>query len=156
MNTINGTILKEMLKSADANLSNRQKEVDSLNVFPVPDGDTGTNMSMTLSNGVKDAVASYSENIGDVAKALSRGLLMGARGNSGVITSQIFRGFAQSVEGKKEINTAELSAAFENGAKVAYKAIMKPVEGTILTVIRESSWYANHYFNEHRDLTIEE
>ena len=156
MKTINGSILKELLKSADANLSNHQKEVDALNVFPVPDGDTGTNMSMTFQNGVKDAVACYSEDIGEVSKALSRGLLMGARGNSGVITSQIFRGFAQSVEGKKAIDTSELSAAFENGARVAYKAIMKPVEGTILTVIREASWYANHYFGEHREISIEE
>ena len=156
MNTINGSIFKEMLKSADAHLYNRQKEIDALNVFPVPDGDTGTNMAMTLASGVKDASNAYSENIGDVAKALSRGLLMGARGNSGVITSQIFRGFAQSVEGKKEIDTHELSEAFENGAKVAYKAIMKPVEGTILTVVREASWYANHYLKEHDDLSIEE
>ncbi len=156
MNTINGSIFKEMLKSADANLFNRQKEIDALNVFPVPDGDTGTNMAMTLSSGVKDAVNVYSDDISDVAKALSRGLLMGARGNSGVITSQIFRGFAQSVEGKKEIDTHELSEALENGAKVAYKAIMKPVEGTILTVVREASWYANHYLKEHDDLSIEE
>lgn len=156
MNTINGIIFKEMLRSGAANLSNHQKEVDALNVFPVPDGDTGTNMSMTFQSGVKDALACQSDKIGDVAKALSRGLLMGARGNSGVITSQIFRGFYQAVADKAEINTEEIAAAFENGARVAYKAIMKPVEGTILTVIREGSWYANHYVSEHKDISVEE
>ena len=127
MNTVNGLIFKEMLRSGNANLLNHKSEVDALNVFPVPDGDTGTNMSMTFSSGAKDALVCDSEKITDVAKALSRGLLMGARGNSGVITSQIFRGFYQYVDGKDEITTAELAAAFENGARVAYKAIMKPV-----------------------------
>lgn len=156
MNKINGIVFKEMLKSGAANLSNKQKEIDALNVFPVPDGDTGTNMSMTFSSGVKDAIASSSDSISDVAKALSRGLLMGARGNSGVITSQIFRGFYQSLDGKNEIDTQEVAIAFENGARVAYKAIMKPVEGTILTVIREAAWYANRYVGENAELTIEE
>lgn len=156
MNTVNGLIFKEMLRSGNANLLNHKSEVDALNVFPVPDGDTGTNMSMTFSSGAKDALVCDSEKITDVAKALSRGLLMGARGNSGVITSQIFRGFYQYVDGKDEITTAELAAAFENGARVAYKAIMKPVEGTILTVIREASWYANHYTTENPEITVEE
>ena len=156
MEFINGLIFKEMLVSANANLSNHHKEVDALNVFPVPDGDTGTNMSMTFENGTKEATAIQSESISDIAKALSRGLLMGARGNSGVITSQIFRGFYQSVKGKEQINVVELAQAFENGAKVAYKAIMKPVEGTILTVVRESSWYANHDVEEDNNMAIEE
>lgn len=156
MEFINGLIYKEMLKSANANLSNHHKEVDALNVFPVPDGDTGTNMSMTFANGTKEAIAVQSESISDVAKALSRGLLMGARGNSGVITSQIFRGFYQSVKDKQQINVVELAQAFENGAKVAYKAIMKPVEGTILTVIREASWYANHDVEENNEMSVEE
>ena len=156
MEFINGLIYKEMLKSANANLSNHHKEVDALNVFPVPDGDTGTNMSMTFANGTKEATAVSSESISDVAKALSRGLLMGARGNSGVITSQIFRGFYQAVKDKQQINVVELAQAFENGAKVAYKAIMKPVEGTILTVIREASWYANHDVEANNDMSVEE
>lgn len=156
MEFINGLIFKEMLKSGNANLNNHQKEVDALNVFPVPDGDTGTNMSMTFANGTKDALACDSESISDVAKALSRGLLMGARGNSGVITSQIFRGFYQAVKDKQEVNVEDVAAAFENGARVAYKAIMKPVEGTILTVIREASWYANHDVEEDNSITIEE
>ena len=146
MNKINTEQFKAMIRSGCANLENHASEINTLNVFPVPDGDTGTNMSMTFSNGYQEAMKCTSDSISDVAKAFSRGLLMGARGNSGVITSQIFRGFYQHIEGKAEIETADVSQAFENGARVAYKAILKPVEGTILTVIREASWYANHDF----------
>lgn len=155
MKLLNGKDFKEMLSSGAANLDNNQAEINALNVFPVPDGDTGTNMSMTFNSGAKEANQCFSNNIGDVAKSLSKGLLMGARGNSGVITSQIFRGFAQSIEGKEEINTKELAEAFENGTRVAYKAIMKPVEGTILTVIREASWYANREVKENPKMDIE-
>ena len=154
MKLLNGKDFKEMLSSGAANLDNNQAEINALNVFPVPDGDTGTNMSMTFNSGAKEANQCFSNNIGDVAKSLSKGLLMGARGNSGVITSQIFRGFAQSIEGKEEINTKELAEAFENGTRVAYKAIMKPVEGTILTVIREASWYANREVKENPKMDI--
>ena len=146
MNKLNVSQFKEMIRSGCANLENHAAEINTLNVFPVPDGDTGTYMSMTFSNGYQEAMKCSSDSISDVAKAFSRGLLMGARGNSGVITSQIFRGFYQHIEGKAEIETADVSQAFENGARVAYKAILKPVEGTILTVIREASWYANHDF----------
>jgi len=139
---------KEMLRSGCANLENHASEINTLNVFPVPDGDTGTNMSMTFSNGYNEAIRCNSDSLSDVAKAFSKGLLMGARGNSGVITSQIFRGFYQSIEGQELIDTSEVAEAFENGARVAYKAIMKPVEGTILTVIREASWYCNHDYQE--------
>ena len=155
MKLLNGKDFKEMLSSGAAKLDNNQAEINALNVFPVPDGDTGTNMSMTFNSGAKEANQCFSNNIGDVAKSLSKGLLMGARGNSGVITSQIFRGFAQSIEGKEEINTKELAEAFENGTRVAYKAIMKPVEGTILTVIREASWYANREVKENPKMDIE-
>lgn len=155
MKLLNGKDFKEMLSSGAANLDNNQAEINALNVFPVPDGDTGANMSMTFNSGAKEANQCFSNNIGDVAKSLSKGLLMGARGNSGVITSQIFRGFAQSIEGKEEINTKELAEAFENGTRVAYKAIMKPVEGTILTVIREASWYANREVKENPKMDIE-
>lgn len=155
MKLLNGKDFKEMLSSGAANLDNNQTEINALNVFPVPDGDTGTNMSMTFNSGAKEANQCFSNNIGDVAKSLSKGLLMGARGNSGVITSQIFRGFAQSIEGKEEINTKELAEAFENGTRVAYKAIMKPVEGTILTVIREASWYTNREVKENPKMDIE-
>ncbi len=144
MDRIDVNQFKEMLRSGCANLENHASEINTLNVFPVPDGDTGTNMSMTFTNGYNEALKCNSDSLSDVAKAFSRGLLMGARGNSGVITSQIFRGFYQSIEGQELIDTKEVAEAFENGARVAYKAIMKPVEGTILTVIREASWYVNH------------
>lgn len=153
MDRINAQLFKDMIKSGCANLDNHANEINTLNVFPVPDGDTGTNMSMTFTNGYNEAIKCNSDSISDVAKAFSRGLLMGARGNSGVITSQIFRGFYQHIEGKDEIDVHDVALAFENGARVAYKAIMKPVEGTILTVVREASWYANHdYETEAFDL----
>lgn len=146
MASINVEYFKGMIKSGCANLENHANEINTLNVFPVPDGDTGTNMSMTFTNGYQEAMKCSSDSVSDVAKAFSRGLLMGARGNSGVITSQIFRGFYQHIEGKDELDVQDVSLGFENGARVAYKAIMKPVEGTILTVIREAAWYVNHDF----------
>lgn len=145
MNKIDGSMFKIMLVSGANNLTNHHHEVDALNVFPVPDGDTGTNMNLTFSAGVKETQAVLSMNVGDIAKVLSKGLLMGARGNSGVILSQIFRGFYQSVEGKAEINAKDFADAFVKGTEVAYKAVMRPVEGTILTVLRESSTQAHDY-----------
>lgn len=139
MRTIDGQMFKMMVISASNNLYNHYPEVDALNVFPVPDGDTGMNMNLTLTSGAKEVQNRSDNDIYSIAKTFSRGLLMGARGNSGVITSQIFRGFAEALEGKKEINTVELADAFVNGSKIAYKAVIRPVEGTILTVIRESS-----------------
>lgn len=141
MEKMNGLQFKGCLENGAINLSNHYAEIDALNVFPVPDGDTGTNMSMTFSAGVKDALACQSNKVGEIAKVLSKGLLMGARGNSGVILSQIFRGIYQSLEDKNEINGLELAEAFVNGSRIAYKAVMRPVEGTILTVIRESADY---------------
>lgn len=139
MKAINGLTLKEMIISGANNLFNCYPEVDALNVFPVPDGDTGTNMNLTISSGAKEVANRNDNNVYDIAKAFSKGLLMGARGNSGVILSQIFRGFAMSLEGKEKIGAVDLADAFLSGKDVAYKAVMRPVEGTILTVIRESS-----------------
>jgi len=139
MKLINGQDLKRMFISGANNLYNSYPEIDALNVFPVPDGDTGMNMNLTMTSGSKEIQNRGDESISDIAKAFSRGLLMGARGNSGVITSQIFRGFAQGLEDKKEINAVEFSHALEKGVEVAYKAVVRPVEGTILTVMRESS-----------------
>ncbi len=154
MKTLNGIQFKEMLVSGAANLSNQHQRIDALNVFPVPDGDTGTNMSMTFSAGVKSAVEACSDQLSVLTKTLSKGLLMGARGNSGVITSQIFRGFYQGIEGKDQINASELAIAFSKGAEIAYKAVMRPVEGTILTVIREGSYYALTYVQDNPECTI--
>lgn len=139
MKNIDGQLLKQMIISGTNNLYNHYPEVDSLNVFPVPDGDTGMNMNLTMSSGMKEIQNRNDSEVYPIAVAFSKGLLMGARGNSGVITSQIFRGFAQSLEGKKVMNAVDLAEAFVNGSEVAYKAVIRPVEGTILTVIRESS-----------------
>lgn len=139
MKSINGLILKRMIISGANNLYNHYPEVDALNVFPVPDGDTGLNMNLTVTSGSKEVANRNDENVYDMAKAFSKGLLMGARGNSGVITSQIFRGFAQGLEGKAEINALAFAEAMISGKDVAYKAVMRPVEGTMLTVIREAA-----------------
>ena len=156
MERMNGKQLKEMLESGCNNLNNRKKEVDALNVFPVPDGDTGTNMSLTFSNGISEILKSGSEELPVIAKTLSRGLLMGARGNSGVITSQIFRGFYQAIKELSDLGADDFCAAMKNGAKMAYKAVMRPVEGTILTVVREATDAAEAYMNEHPSASIEE
>ncbi|KRL45580.1 dihydroacetone kinase [Companilactobacillus mindensis DSM 14500] len=126
----------DMVRVAAHRLEKNAKFVNSLNVFPVPDGDTGTNMSLTIQSGFKAVNESESENVGVLGKALAKGLLMGARGNSGVITSQIFRGFSKSIEAKDTLTAMDLAKAFDDGVKTAYKAVMKPVEGTILTVAR--------------------
>lgn len=139
MQKIDGQLFKQMILSGANNLFNHYPEVDTLNVFPVPDGDTGTNMNLTMSSGVKEIANRNDTSIYAIAKAFSRGLLMGARGNSGVILSQIFRGFANGVKDKTEIDAEELAEAFTCGREIAYKAVMNPVEGTILTVVREAS-----------------
>ena len=155
MKEINGKMFKQMVLSGAIVLHNNHPEVDALNVFPVPDGDTGTNMSLTFNSGAEQVEKLADDtSIGDIAKTLSKGLLMGARGNSGVILSQIFRGVAKSLKGKETANVAELSDAFSSGAKVAYKAVMRPVEGTILTVIRESADAAAKYVQP--DMEIED
>ena len=139
MKFINGKIFKDMLISGANNLYNCYPEIDALNVFPVPDGDTGMNMNLTMTSGAKE-ISNHDEiNIYQITKAFSKALLFGARGNSGVITSQFFRGIAEGMFEKEEIDIFGLAEAFESGRKYAYKGVIKPVEGTILTVIRESS-----------------
>lgn len=156
MDMINGLLFKQMLESGANNLTNKFPEIDALNVFPVPDGDTGTNMSLTFNAGVKDALNCTSEHVDEIAKVLSKGLLMGARGNSGVITSQIFRGLAKGIEGMSEINGFQLATAFVQGSRVAYKAVMRPVEGTILTVVREAADYTYAYASTTADVTCKQ
>jgi uncharacterized protein len=137
LNTINGNDFARSVKAGCIRLEHNRDEVDLLNVFPVPDGDTGTNMYLTLMAAAKEGEMNSHETLGKVAKAISLGSLMGARGNSGVIMSQIFRGIAKAMEGRETANAAELAQALRAGSDTAYKAVMKPVEGTILTVIRE-------------------
>lgn len=136
---IDGLLFAQMMMRAAVHLRENKKKVDDLNVFPVPDGDTGTNMTLSLTSGVKEMEKVPSADLGKVTQALSRGLLMGARGNSGVILSQLFRGFGKAVERKASINNVEFAAALQNGVEMAYKAILKPVEGTILTVAKEAA-----------------
>nr|WP_242543232.1 DAK2 domain-containing protein [Enterococcus sp. DIV1094] len=128
-----------MVQSGANRLQKNAEYVNSLNVFPVPDGDTGTNMNLSMTSGAKAVVDSTYEKVGELAALLSKGLLMGARGNSGVILSQLFRGFSKQIPDVTVLTATELAAAFTHGVETAYKAVMKPVEGTILTVAREAA-----------------
>jgi len=135
---VDGPLFKRALIGSLSWLASNHEEVNRLNVFPVPDGDTGTNMLLTLQSAVEDIKESNAADVSKIAKLASHGSLMGARGNSGVILSQIFRGFARAVEGKSSLTPAELAIAFEEAANAAYRAVNKPTEGTILTVAREA------------------
>jgi DAK2 domain fusion protein YloV len=152
--TLNGEAFKHLIESGANHLTNRYQEIDALNVFPVPDGDTGTNMNLTFTAGVSDALKVNSLNISEVAKSFSKGLLMGARGNSGVILSQIFRGFFQGVDGHETIDAKLMAVAFNKGTEIAYKAVMRPVEGTILTVLREGADLSSKRLAKMKDPTI--
>ncbi|KAA0966549.1 DAK2 domain-containing protein [Sporosarcina sp. ANT_H38] len=139
MKTIDGLKFAEMIKLGAHHLYQNADYVDSLNVFPVPDGDTGTNMNLSMTSGAKETEENAVAHIGQTAQALSKGLLMGARGNSGVILSQLFRGFGKAIENNATVNGAQFAAALKYGVETAYKAVMKPVEGTILTVAKDAS-----------------
>ncbi|MFS0874546.1 DAK2 domain-containing protein [Solibacillus isronensis] len=139
MKSLDGIKFAEMVQMGAHHLYQNAAYVDSLNVFPVPDGDTGTNMNLSMTSGADETEANVSAHIGKTAQALSKGLLMGARGNSGVILSQLFRGFGKAIEKEAEIDAKGLANAFQAGVDTAYKAVMKPVEGTILTVAREAA-----------------
>ncbi|AGT31497.1 hypothetical protein M493_06005 [Geobacillus genomosp. 3] len=152
MRTLDGRRFADMVQQGAAHLANNAKAVDALNVFPVPDGDTGTNMNLSMTSGAKEVEANASNHIGNVAAALAKGLLMGARGNSGVILSQLFRGFAKAVEGKQQVDGFEFAAALQAGVDTAYKAVMKPVEGTILTVAKEAARKAIETAKKERDV----
>ncbi len=135
---VDGPLFKRALLGSLSWLASNHEEVNRLNVFPVPDGDTGTNMLLTLQSAVEDVKESNAAEVSKIAKLASHGSLMGARGNSGVILSQVFRGFARAVEGKSSLTPAELATALEEAANAAYRAVNKPTEGTILTVAREA------------------
>ncbi|WP_156520689.1 DAK2 domain-containing protein [Oceanobacillus sp. Castelsardo] len=135
---IDGVMLTNMILTGAHHLSNNAKMIDALNVFPVPDGDTGTNMNLSMTSGANEVKKLNSSNASEVANAFSKGLLMGARGNSGVILSQIFRGFAKGMDKKESLSAEDFAVAVDFGVKTAYKAVMKPVEGTILTVVKDA------------------
>lgn len=139
MKSINGIQFADMIKMGAHHLFQNADYVDALNVFPVPDGDTGTNMNLSMTSGAKETAANTVEHIGKTAQALSKGLLMGARGNSGVILSQLFRGFGKSVELNATLDAKQFADALNYGVETAYKAVMKPVEGTILTVAKDAA-----------------
>ena len=131
---IDNVAFKKMLLGAAVNLENNRSIVDSLNVFPVPDGDTGTNMNLTVQSAVKEISSLNESTVAHLAEAAANGSLMGARGNSGVILSQLFRGMAKGLDGAIKIDCKLIAESFECASETAYKAVMKPVEGTILTV----------------------
>lgn len=139
INRIDAALMVKMFKQGTTNLTQNKELVDALNVFPVPDGDTGTNMSLTMTYAIGEMLKNEYDTVAQVAKAISKGSLMGARGNSGVILSQIFRGFSKACDAHETLGVPELAQAFIDSAQTAYKAVLKPVEGTILTVIREIS-----------------
>ncbi|PEA55256.1 hypothetical protein CON64_07620 [Bacillus pseudomycoides] len=148
---IDGKRLSQMIIQGANNLTNNVQLVDALNVFPVPDGDTGTNMNLSMTSGAREVKGKPSQHAGKVGASLAKGLLMGARGNSGVILSQLFRGFSKSIEQKEELTTIDFADALEAGVETAYKAVMKPIEGTILTVARETSKHAVTVAKKQRD-----
>lgn len=145
---ITADLLLKMFKQGAYELTKHKETVDALNVFPVPDGDTGTNMSLTIKTAMDEVLGDDYDTVDRIAKAMSRGTLMGARGNSGVILSQIFRGFAKGCEGKKNLTSGDFVRALDQASETAYKAVMKPVEGTILTVIRKTAEKGMQYADE--------
>ncbi|MCY7487146.1 DAK2 domain-containing protein [Paenibacillus alvei] len=151
--SLNGTQFANMVLSGADSLNRHAEHVNSLNVFPVPDGDTGTNMNLTMTAGVTELKAKMSASIAKSAEVLSKGLLMGARGNSGVILSQLFRGFGRGVAGLDEVNSVQFAHAMQSGVDTAYKAVVKPVEGTILTVAKETAKHAVQIARRTPDLT---
>jgi len=151
---IDGKRFAEMIFYGANRLSQNAKYVDSLNVFPVPDGDTGTNMNLSIQSGAKEVRNNIMPHVGKVGQALSKGLLMGARGNSGVILSQLFRGFAKAIEQKESLDITEFAEALNAGVTTAYKAVMKPVEGTILTVAKDSAKRALEVSKTTTDMTV--
>ena len=152
MNTIDANMLKKMFLSGAQRIDSKKEWINELNVFPVPDGDTGTNMTMTIMSAAREVQALEEPTMESLAKAISQGALRGARGNSGVILSQLFRGFAKEIKEVETIDAFILASAFERASETAYKAVMKPKEGTILTVARGMSTKALEVFEETDDL----
>lgn len=151
--SINGTDFTAMVLAGAEKLQQHAEHVNSLNVFPVPDGDTGTNMNLTMTAGANELKKNNTASVGQCAGVLSKGLLMGARGNSGVILSQLFRGLGRYAAQYEELNTQQFAAALQTGVDTAYKAVVKPVEGTILTVAKEAARHAVYYARRTTDIT---
>lgn len=154
LNTLTAPEFQAMIIAGAERLTENVDLINSLNVFPVPDGDTGTNMNMSFVSGIDKLKESSANHVGELSSALAKGLLMGARGNSGVILSQIFRGFSKAIENEKELDSSSFVKAFAGGVESAYKAVMKPVEGTILTVARESALAGEQAAKESDDIIV--
>ena len=154
LKTINGTTFRKMVLAGVSLLEQNKEYIDSLNVFPVPDGDTGTNMFLTMKSAVGEINKCMNNDLSSLSEAFSKGALRGARGNSGVITSQIFKGFCSVTGTCKEINTKDFAKAMHEGATIAYKAVTKPKEGTILTVIRVMAENAVALAKKHDDFEV--
>lgn len=154
LQTIDGQAFTKMVLSGAHHLTNNAKKIDALNVFPVPDGDTGTNMNLSMTSGVKEVENVKSNQMNKVTEAFAKGLLMGARGNSGVILSQLFRGFSNGIKDEETVTTNHLANAFDMGVKTAYKAVMKPVEGTILTVAKDAASEAVKVAENEKDIIV--
>ena len=150
--TIDAKILSRMFLAGAKNLEAKKEWINELNVFPVPDGDTGTNMTLTIMAAASEVGSLTSPDMETLAKAISSGSLRGARGNSGVILSQLLRGFTKGVKTYKELDAPAIAAAMEKGVETAYKAVMKPKEGTILTVAKEAALKAMEVAEEATDL----
>ncbi|PWA13467.1 hypothetical protein DCC39_00830 [Pueribacillus theae] len=153
LNELDGKYLRQMIYQAASHLSQNKEKINALNVFPVPDGDTGTNMDLTFSSGANEIKKHAKNEIKDIASHFAKGLLMGARGNSGVILSQLFRGFSKAVEAKDVLHSLEFAQALEKGVETAYKAVIKPVEGTILTVAKDAAKKAVSTAKNTNDIT---
>ncbi len=154
MTNISADALRNIFVSGANNIANNYKDIDALNVFPIPDGDTGTNMMMTIQSGIKNITNFETKSCGELATTFSKGLLLGARGNSGVILSQIFRGFGEAIKDKKTLSIQDIANAFKSGTERAYKAVLKPVEGTILTVVKEASEECNQFVQNNANANL--
>ena len=152
MKTIDAKVLSRMFLAGAKNLEAKKEWINELNVFPVPDGDTGTNMTMTIMSAAAEVSALTDPDMETLAKAISSGSLRGARGNSGVILSQLLRGFTRSVRKSGELDAPAIAAAMEKAVETAYKAVMKPKEGTILTVAKEAALKASEIAPEAEEL----
>ncbi|MGP4040339.1 DAK2 domain-containing protein [Gracilibacillus sp. D59] len=149
---IDGALFANMVLAGAHHLANNAEKIDALNVFPVPDGDTGTNMNLSITSGANEVKKANHDTVSVVANAFAKGLLMGARGNSGVILSQLFRGFAKGLEGNTYLDVESFVTALDSGVNTAYKAVMKPVEGTILTVAKDTAAEAKTIAEEEQDI----
>lgn len=151
---IDNVTFKKMILGAAINLENNKTIVDSLNVFPVPDGDTGTNMNLTVQAAIREINNLSDNTVSSIAEAAANGSLMGARGNSGVILSQLFRGMSKGIKGSIHIDCKIIAESLKAASNTAYKAVMRPVEGTMLTVARETAEKAMETYTEYEDVTL--